>query len=208
MQATILATPLVLLGFGRLVRRRGMVLLGVIFGGIVLVNVDQRDESMLIAGWTLLPVIVAAFAFPIGNQLIQEARSGGRGRVIPALSDPETASASARVMLMTLGSMPGWGLLLLLARPAWPPIPQIAGAGVVAVFATLVGFTLFLRARDRVGVNANAVARVDATQAAYTVFSLLGEVAFLAGRWPGELGLLGLGLVVGGLVVYGFIGAD
>ena len=128
--------------------------------------------------------------------------------MIPALADPETASASTRVMLMTLGSMPVWAVLLLASHPPLPPASQVAGAGVVAVFATLVGFTLFLRARDSVGSNANAVARVDATQAAYTIFSLLGEVAFLAGRWPGQLGVLGLGLVVGGLALYAAASAD
>ena len=74
MQATILATPLVLLGFGRRVRRKAVLLLGVIFAGIVLVNIDQRAESTLGTGWALLPMVVAAFAFPTANQLMQEAR--------------------------------------------------------------------------------------------------------------------------------------
>src|SRR3954471_149091 len=67
MQFTILATPLVLLAFGTRVRRSGLALLLLIFAGIVLVNLDHRGESSAAQFWGVLPVLLAAFAYPIGN---------------------------------------------------------------------------------------------------------------------------------------------
>jgi len=43
---------------------------------------------------------------------VQEARNGGH-RWVPALTDAVTANASARVLLLTIGSVPFWLLMLL-----------------------------------------------------------------------------------------------
>jgi drug/metabolite transporter (DMT)-like permease len=200
MQFTILATPVVLYAFGGRVRRSGIALLVLIVVGIVLVNLDQRSATAAqLLG--VAPVLIAAFAYPLGNQLVQEGRSGGRGW-IPALSDPITSDASARVLLLTMGSVPFWVGVLALPHPAVPTTQQVLGTGIVALCGTVIGTSIFLMARQTAGRDANAVARVDATQAGYTAFSLAGEVVFLGGMWPGLLGLAGLGLILGGLAVY------
>jgi len=201
MQFTILATPVVLLAFGARVRRSGLALLLVIFAGIVLVNLDHRGESTRAEAWGVLPVLIAAFAYPIGNQLVQEGRNGGRGR-IPALNDPITADAAARVMLLTLGSVPFWLVTLLVPHPSLPTAQQLVGTFVVALSGTVIGTSLFLVARQGVGRDPNAIAKVDATQAGYTAFSLLGEVLILHAALPGPLGVGGLLLVLGGLGAY------
>lgn len=201
MQFTILATPIVLLAFGARVRRTGIALLFLIFVGIVLVNLDHRTNSSWQAMLGVLPVLIAAFAYPIGNQLVQEGRTGGRGW-IPSLTDTVTADASARVLLLTLGSVPFWIAVLLLPHPTLPTTQQLAGTGFVALCGTVIGTSIFLMARQSAGRNPNAIAKVDATQAGYTVFSLAGEVVFLGGDLPGVLGVAGLVLVLGGLAVY------
>ena len=201
MQFTILATPIVLLAFGARVRRSGLMLLLLIFAGIVMVNVDHRSANATSQIVGVLPVLIAAFAYPIGNQLVQEGRNGGNGW-IPALTDPITADASARVLLLTIGSVPFWVLVLLLPHSAAPTGQQIMGSGVVALCGTVIGTSIFLKARQSVGRDPNAIAKVDATQAGNTAFSLLGEVAFLGGAIPGVLGLAGLVLVLGGLALY------
>jgi drug/metabolite transporter (DMT)-like permease len=205
MQFTILATPLVLLAFGARVRQTGLALLALIFFGIVLVNVDRRGESSLSQIWGVWPVLIAAFAYPIGNQLVQMARSGGHGR-IPALVDPITADATARVLLLTLGSVPFWIVLLLVPHSAVPTQQQLVGTLIVALSGTAVGTSIFLLARQRAGRNPNAIAKVDATQAGYTAFSLLGEVLILNAPLPGPLGFVGLVLVLGGLAAYAATG--
>ena len=201
MQFTILATPLVLLGFGKRVRRGGLALLALIFAGIVLVNLDRRGDGPLTAQLTgVLPVLVAAFAYPLGNQLVQEARSGGRGW-IPALDDAATADATARVLLLTIGSVPFWLLVLLLPHPPLPTRQQLAGTLIVAVFGT-IGSALFLFARQMGGRDPDAIAKVDATQSSYTALTLAGEVLLLNAPLPGAMGFGGLLLVLGGLAVY------
>jgi drug/metabolite transporter (DMT)-like permease len=200
MQFTILATPMVLLGFGARVRRSGIAWLAVIVGGIVLVNLDQRSATVAqMLG--VAPVLIAAFAYPIGNQLVQEGRNGGRGW-IPALDDPISADASARVLLLTIGSVPFWLGVLALPHPAVPTTQQVIGTGILALSGTVIGTTIFLMARQRAGRDPNAIAKVDATQAGYTAFTLAGEIVFLGAVFPGLLGLTGLVLVLGGLALY------
>ncbi len=85
-QTTILATPIVLIFFGRKVPTKGLLLIGMIFIGIVLVNIEHvslTEPKTLI--YSALPVLIAAFAYPIGNQLVWEARMGNSKR-IPAYS--------------------------------------------------------------------------------------------------------------------------
>ena len=201
MQSTILATPLVLRAFGATVRRGGLALLMLTFLGIVLVNLDRRDDTTLTQWLGVLPVLVAAIAYPTGNQLVQEGRTGGRGW-IPALDAPITAQASARVLLLTLGSVPFWVLTLLVPHPRLPTSQQLVGTAIVALCATVIGTSIFLMARQSVGRNPNAIAKVDATQAGYTAFSLGGEILFLGALLPGLLGWMGLALVLAGLAAY------
>ena len=201
MQSTILATPLVLRAFGARVRAGGIALLAITFIGIVLVNLDRRGDATLTEALGVLPVLVAACAYPTGNQLMQEGRNGGRGP-IPALTAPITADAAARVLLMTMGSVPYWLVLLLLPHPPLPSTQQVYGTAIVALCATVIGTSLFLKARQGVGRDPNGIAKVDATQAGYTVFSLTGEVALLGALLPGWLGWAGLVLVLAGLACY------
>lgn len=101
-QTTILATPIVLSFFGRKVPIRGLIFTGIIFIGIVLVNVEHASDTDL-RGMLLsaLPVLVAAFAYPIGNQLVWEARMGDNKR-IPHIEHPILENAFARVLLFKL----------------------------------------------------------------------------------------------------------
>jgi drug/metabolite transporter (DMT)-like permease len=201
MQVTILATPLVLRAFGARVRPGGVALLAVTFLGIVLVNLDRGGDATMAEMLGVLPVVIAAVAYPTGNQLVQEGRNGGRGW-IPALTAPVTANAAARVLLLTLGSVPYWLALLLLPHPALPTGQQVYGTLIVALSATVIGTTIFLHARQSVGRNPEAIAKVDATQAGYTIFTLSGEVLILGALWPSALGWAGLALVLAGLVAY------
>ena len=201
MQSTILATPLILRVFGARVRGGGLILLAMMFVGIVFVNLDRRGDATLAQSLGVLPVLVAAFAYPTGNQLVQEGRTGGRGW-IPALTSPITADATARVLLLTLGSVPFWLLTLLVPHPVAPSSQQLLGTAVVAFCATVIGTSIFLKARQGVGRDPNAIAKVDATQAGYTVFSLGGEILFLNALMPGVLGWTGMVLVLGGLAAY------
>lgn len=205
-QTTILATPLVLLGFGKRVPLRALLLTGIIFLGIVLVNLEQAGSTppaRVLLG--VLPVLLAAFSYPFGNQLVWEAQNGGSGR-IPALNDsPESrrvmADAFCRVLLLTLGSLPLWFALLAVTAPPLPATDQLLNTFLVALFSGVLATSLFLAARHLARSSAQ-LAAVDCTQSMEVIFSLLGEVTLLGADLPGPLGWAGIGLTMLGLMLY------
>lgn len=200
-QTTILATPIVLSFFGRKVPIRGLIFTGIIFIGIVLVNVEHASDTDL-RGMLLsaLPVLVAAFAYPIGNQLVWEARMGDNKR-IPHIEHPILENAFARVLLLTLGSLPFWGLLLLFTSPPAPSNGQFLSTALVALLSGVIATTIFLYARN-LSRHAYEISAVDATQSMEVVFSLIGEILFLGGTLPGPIGLTGVALTMLGLIAY------
>lgn len=200
-QTTLLATPLVLLAFGRRVPARGVLLILLIFAGIVLVNAEHAGSAGMGDVWRgALPVVLAAFAYPLGNQMVWEARNGGHGR-IPRIADPALDDRFAVVWLLTLGSVPFWLLLAAAARPPAPTPGQVASTGLVALLSGVVATTLFLHARHAAR-EPYEIAAVDSTQAAEVLFSLAGEVVLLDAALPGSMGWAGIALTVVGLVLY------
>ncbi len=200
-QSTILASPLVLLAFGRRVPLRGIAFTALVFGGIVLVMLEQAsggDARAVFLG--AAPVLVAAVAYPFGNQLLWEARRGAVGW-IPHVDDPLLDHDLARVLLLTLGSVPFWIALCLVVRPPAPSAGQLGRTGLVALLSGVVATSLFLRARHHAR-NAYELAAVDATQASEVIFAAAGEVALLGGAAPGVRGGAGIALAVGGLAMY------
>ncbi|UPU35357.1 multidrug resistance efflux transporter family protein [Geomonas paludis] len=200
-QSTILATPLVLLLFGKRVPMRGIVFTALIFAGIVLVTCEQASAASIretILG--VVPVLVAAFAYPLGNQLIWEARHGKMAR-IPQSSSVVLDDSVARVLIMVLGSIPFWIVLTLCVQPPPPSGGQLINTAVVAVFSGVIATTLFYKARH-LATTPFELSAVDATQSTEVIFSLLGEIAFLGGAWPGAAGMAGVALSLVGLVLY------
>ena len=200
-QTTILATPFVLLFFGKKVPGRGLLFTGLIFGGILLVNIEHASvtslQTMLSSA---LPVLVAAFAYPIGNQLVWEARQGQNPR-LPHIRHAILENGFARVLLLTLGSVPFWlGLLFFTAPPA-PSTGQLFSTALVALFSGVIATTIFLYARH-LCQHPYEIAAVDATQSMEVIFSLIGEIVFLQGVLPGPLGLAGVALTIVGLAAY------
>jgi drug/metabolite transporter (DMT)-like permease len=200
-QTTILATPIVLIFFGRKVPTKGIVLTLLIFAGIILVNIEHAAhtdlKSVLLSA---VPVLVSAFAYPIGNQLVWEARLG-ENKKLPHIQNPILENGFARVLLLTIGSIPFWILLLLFTKPPPPSTGQLLNTSLVALLSGVIATTLFLYARH-LCKQPYEIAAVDATQSMEVVFSLIGEIVLLNGLLPGPLGLAGIALTIIGLVAY------
>lgn len=200
-QLTILAAPFVLLGFGRRVPLRAIALTLVIFAGVLLINVEQASvASVSDTLWGALPVLVAAFAYPFGNQLVWEARQGEH-RLLPHIDHPAMDDAFCRVLLLTLGSLPFWGVLLLVTMPPLPTAGQLTQTAIVAACSGVAATSLFLYARHRARTTAE-LAAADCTQSMEVVFSLAGEAVLLGHVIPGPLGWTGIGLTMLGLMLY------
>jgi drug/metabolite transporter (DMT)-like permease len=200
-QATILATPLVLLCFGKKTPLKALLFIAIIFTGIILVNLELAQtaplSALLLGG---LPVLLAAVAYPLGNQMVWEAQKGGH-KLIPDIQDPVLKNPFARIILLTVGSIPFWLVLMLLIQPAAPSAGQWLNTALVALFSGVIATGLFLQARH-LATNSYEISAIDSTQSAEVIFSLLGEVLLLGGALPGGLGLLGILLTVTGLVFY------
>jgi drug/metabolite transporter (DMT)-like permease len=197
-QLTILATPLVLRAFGQRVPLRGILFAIVILLGIALLNLHALLAGLPVrrALATCLPVLIAAFAYPTGNQLLNRARHGNL--------DPEGTlrDPAAAVLLMTAGALPVFAATLLVTRPPAPGTGQLVSTFLVAILAGCCATTLFLRARNST-TDAYRIAAVDATQAGEVGFALLGEILILNAPLPDLPTWTGLTAVTAGLV--GFV---
>jgi drug/metabolite transporter (DMT)-like permease len=200
-QTTILATPIVLMLLGKIVPTKGVLLTVLIFMGIVLVNIEHATlattQDLFLSS---LPVLIAAFAYPLGNQMVWEARQGGNG-FIPHISHAVMEDGFARVLLLTIGSIPFWIVLVLFVAPPPPTTGQLINTAMVALFSGVIATTIFLYARH-LCVHPHEIAAVDATQSMEVVFSLIGEILLLHALLPGPLGVTGIGLTLIGLVAY------
>ncbi|MGL1861606.1 MAG: multidrug resistance efflux transporter family protein [Pseudodesulfovibrio sp.] len=200
-QTTILATPFVLLAFGRRVPLKAMALTLLIFAGVVLVNIEQASATSLsdvLLG--ALPVLVAAFAYPFGNQLVWEARRGEKS-FVPTIDHPAMDDSICRVLMLTLGSLPLWALLIAVTQPPPPSAGQVMQTAIVAVCSGVIATSLFLYARHKAQSTAE-LAAADCTQSMEVVFSLAGEAILIGHVVPGMMGWAGIGLTMLGLMLY------
>ncbi len=200
-QTTILATPIVLYGFGRPVPLRALLLTLIIFCGVLLINLEQAQTNSLrdvLLG--ALPVFGAAFAYPFGNQLVWEARQKRSG-CIPHIDAPPMNDPFCRVLLLTLGSLPLWVILIISTTPPAPSVDQLTNTACVALFSGVIATSLFLYARHAAQSAAQLTA-ADCTQSMEVVFSLAGEAWLLNGALPGTMGWIGIVTTMIGLALY------
>lgn len=163
--------------------------------GVALAQVQHAGAT----GWEsvlriVLPVLVAAFAYPLGNR---------------RLLGVDGLDGFQRTLAMTLGSLPLW---LALAGTAWtldgaPSQGQLTQSLIVALASGVVATTLFFRATDAARGNPAALGAVEATQAAEVPFTLLGEALLIGVVAPDAAGWTGLALIVAGLSVHAVRGA-
>ena len=207
-QMTILATPAVLLLFGRRVSLRAVLFTFIVFAGVLLINIEQATavplHDVLLGA---LPVLGAAFAYPLGNQMVWEVRlttgdhNGWIRRRLPRIDHPVMDDAICRVLLLTLGSLPFWIVLIVWLSPSVPSEGQLVMTLLVAIFSGVAATSLFLGARH-MAQGPSELAAVDCTQSMEVVFSLAGEALFLGGALPGLMGWAGIVLTLLGLVLY------
>lgn len=199
-QMTIIATLVVLRFFGGRFAGRIWLYALVVFAGVVLVNLSNvtlGDLQPLLLG--SLPVLAAALCYPLGNQLVWEARRGHRH--LPSIDAGLVDNSFAKVLLLSLGSLPFWFLLYCWIPAGAPTSGQLLNTGLVALFSGVIATTLFLHARGS-AINASQLAAVDATQASEVLFALVGEIVVLHAPLPSSLGLAGMVVTIIGLIAF------
>ncbi|MFP3456034.1 multidrug resistance efflux transporter family protein [Psychrobacter sp. SIMBA_152] len=272
---TVVASLLVLLAFGQRFDKKFIVYAVIVFIGVALVNISEGLHAasitdavpmsdMLLYG--ALPALIAAFSYPVGNQLVWQASHNARERNtilqkaaelnaqkasigidineqskpliseaydLPAttydatdldsvLQSDNTAETSSlknliaripsietmllqnafnKVWLMTLGCLPFWLFLGIIVRPDQPHPSQIINTLLVALLAGVAATTIFLYAREQ-AITSSEVAGVDSTQASEVIFALIGGIVLLDNAIPSAMGLVGIGLIIVGLILF------
>ena len=120
---------------------------------------------------------------------------------IPAIETTLLQNAFNKIWLMTLGSLPFWVILGVLIYPEPPATTQIFNTLLVALLAGVAATSIFLYAREQ-AVTSSEVAGVDSTQASEVIFALIGGILLLNNTLPSALGLVGIGLIMLGLILF------
>ncbi|MBU2841634.1 DMT family transporter [Acidithiobacillus thiooxidans] len=138
-------------------------------------------DSLFIA----LPVLLACFAYPLGNRMIIS-------RIDPAVGSMD------RMLGMTIGSLPFWCVLGIWGQTeyGWPPLQQVGLAALIAVSSGVVATGLFYYATRSMYPWPDRLAAVEATQAGEVLFAVLGSIFWLGEALPGTLAQWGLVLIV------------
>ncbi|WAH39939.1 multidrug resistance efflux transporter family protein [Alicyclobacillus fastidiosus] len=174
---------------------RNMGMSFVILSGIVLMEWSQAtDVSVRDMLFGMIPILVATFAYPLGNRKMMELCAG-------------RVDAYERTLGMTIASLPLWLILssYQLVTRGFPSVDQTLQSSIVAVFSGVIATVLFFTATDMARHNVNQLATVEATQSGEVVFTLLGEMLLISGTKISLAGLVGLVLVVVGMVLHSFM---
>ena len=206
-QVTVLAGPLLAPLLYRDERQRlawRSLAIGVlIVAGVFTLQWGHAQGHLSAADWlAIAAVALAAFAYPLGNRgllLHLETSSPTQGAT--------SISAVQRVFGMTLCSWPLW---LLFALIAWctigpPNAREMLLAAGVALSSGTIATVLFFRATDMVRSEPNALAAVEAMQAAELLFATLLGGLFLGEAWPHGYAAFGALAIVIGIALFSWI---
>ncbi|WP_044170373.1 DMT family transporter [Flectobacillus major] len=166
---------------------------GIILLGIAIMQITHAQSismSELLLG--LIPVLIASFAYPIGNRKMMQLVDG-------------KLDVYQRILGMILCSMPFWILLSgfeLLINHVTPPSGQLVQTFIVAVCSGVIATILFFTATDMVRSDEKQLATIEATQSAEVIFTLIGEMLFLSVSFPNNIELLGIALVMIGMILH------
>ncbi|SKB76995.1 multidrug resistance efflux transporter family protein [Luteibacter sp. 22Crub2.1] len=201
-QTTVLAGPLLAPFIYRDERARwhvGALSIGaLIVIGVMLLQFGNARGSLDASAWLAVgAVVLAAFAYPLGNRkiLLHLERTGTR------------LGAVQRVFGMTLASWPLW---ILLAVATWfsigpPSWREIWLAGGVALSSGVIATVLFFHATEMVGRQPTALAGVEAMQAAELLFATVIGVIFLHEAVPGPMAAIGAVAIIVGIALFAWV---
>lgn len=174
---------------------KGLIMSLIILVGIILMQIEHAKQlslETLLLG--VFPVLLASFAYPLGNRKMMDV-CGGR------------LDAYQRVLGMTIASLPFWFLLSLYGfyTVGLPSKGQSLQSLVVSICSGVIATVLFFKATDMVRGNMRGLASVEATQSMEVLFALVGELLFLSIPMPSPLSLCGIFIVIVGMILHSYV---
>ncbi|MCR8927802.1 multidrug resistance efflux transporter family protein [Priestia megaterium] len=164
----------------------------IILIGVVLMQLEHATElSAATALLCTIPILIASFAYPLGNRKMMEVSS---------------LNTFQRVLGMTLSSLPFWIILSVYAcvTDGLPKTTQIYQSSLVALLSGVCATVLFFAATDLVKKDSQKLGAVEATQSMEVLFALLGEVFLLSSPLPSILSWVGMGVIIAGMVLHSY----
>ena len=164
----------------------------IILIGVVVMQAGQaRQVSLKELLLGIAPVLVAAFAYPIGNRKMMQITNG-------------KLNALQRTFGMTVASLPFWIVLsgFGISIQNFPSPTQINQTLIVAICSGVIATVLFFKATDKVQKDNKALAAVEATQSTEVLFAMLGELLILNGSLPDIYAIVGSLLVLAGMLLH------
>ncbi|MQY05364.1 DMT family transporter [Actinomadura macrotermitis] len=179
----------------RRVPASGVALSALILAGVFLTQFGGSGELSWGLAGGVLAVLVAAFAYPVGNRRTMELAGDG-------------LDTFQRLLAMSLASLPCWlAVALAGAVRAGPPTTgQLGTTLLVAISSGVIATTLFFAATRRVRDHPLRLAAVEATQAAEVVFVALLEPLLTSAGAPAAVGWAGIAAITVGVGLYAFAG--
>lgn len=176
---------------GRKIPYRNLFAAGIILAGVFLIQL-QKVSGVSKSNLTgiLLPILVAAIAYPLGNRKMMELCK-------------DRITAIERVYGMVLCSLPFWCLLSLFGfiNVGPPTSSQLLQSFFVALFSGILATLLFFKATDSVKHNQKQLAVVESTQSGEVLFTLLGGILLLGDPLPDLLGFIGILIIIIGMLL-------
>lgn len=166
---------------------------GIIIVGIIIMQVNALQSielSSLLAG--LFWVLVAAFAYPLGNRKMMQLANG-------------KLDVYQRILGMIFCSIPFWLTLNLYGYCTGHSSPteiQLLQTLIVAIFSGIIATVLFFSATDMVREDEKGLAKIEATQSAEVLFAVIGEIVILHSPLPDIYALVGIVLVIIGMTLH------
>jgi drug/metabolite transporter (DMT)-like permease len=194
-QITIIAGSLLAPFFKEKLPVQGLLISLLILFGVIVIQVDHGDQlsvKELLLG--TVPVLLAAFAYPLGNRKMMEVCK-------------DRLDTYQRVLGMTIASLPLWIVLSLYAvvHAGAPTGGQIGQSALVAVCSGVIATVLFFTATEWVKSSSHQLAAVEATQAGEIIFTILGEMLFLGAAFPTILSWTGMFCVIFGVIIHSLL---
>lgn len=171
---------------------KGLALSSVILLGVLMMQIEHShtiSHQTFLMGF--IPVLLASFAYPLGNRKMM-ALCGGR------------LDAYQRVLGMTLASLPFWLLLSSygLITVGLPDASQTVQSLIVAISSGVIATVFFFMATDLVRQDAKKLASVEATQSIEVLFALAGEILILSIAFPSPIAWAGIVVVMAGMIIH------
>lgn len=171
---------------------KGLCLSLIILAGVILLQVEQAQELApleLLLG--IVPVLIASFAYPLGNRKTMELCE-------------DSLDVFQRILGMTLASVPFWIILAIygLVDTGLPSSGQVGQSVIVALSSGVIATVLFFQATDLVRHSMSGLAAVEATQSLEVLFALLGEMLIMSSPSPSLLSWIGIAVIIFGMVLH------